>query len=130
MCICRNMVNDFIRSAATKSGAGCFEGIETAVRLAQNLGTNSRQKFYRYDLVPIQFFQCLQEIGVLDGSQIPNHGITVGAAKMLLVAAGLRERLPKNLFLDFKLYLQSGSQEHLWRRGEEMARLYCIKRLS
>ena len=32
--------------------------------------------------------------------------------------------------IDLGLHVQCGTQEHLWRRGEEMAKLYRLRRIA
>lgn len=41
-----------------------------------------------------------------------------------------KTRLTRQERRDLKLHIQSGSQEHLWRRGEEMAKLYNIRKIN
>jgi hypothetical protein len=125
-----SMVNDFVQSARMQNGYGCFHGIETASHLAQKLSKNAARGFERHKIAPQLFFQCLHEIGVLNPALTPKCGVSMDVTKKILKAAGVRERLPKNLYSDYKLYLQSGCQQHLWRRGEEMAKLYKIKRIK
>ncbi len=116
MCIYRDTVDDFIDSATTEFGCGCFEGVEIAVKFAQSLSRNARQKCRRYGIVPRQFFQCLQAMGILDATQVPACGVNMKAAKAILEEAGLRERLSYEDFFESGLYIQSGTQQHLWRR--------------
>jgi hypothetical protein len=125
-----SMVNDFVQSARMQNGYGCFQGIETASNLAQKLSKNAARGFERYKIAPPLFFQCLHEIGVLNPTLIPKCGVSMDVTKKILKAAGVWERLPKNLYSDFKLYLQSGCQQHLWRRGEEMVKLFNLKKIG
>ena len=122
MCICIDIINDFINSASSQSGYGCFEGVEIAAKFARSLSVNARQKFRRYRTVPIQFFLCLQGIGVLDGDQIPEHAVAIDTAKAIMEAAGLRERLKLSEYFDLGLQIQSGSQEQVWKKLEIMKR--------
>jgi hypothetical protein len=50
------MVHDFICSADTQFGYGCFRGIAEASQLAQSLSKNAMRGFERYQIVPPLFF--------------------------------------------------------------------------
>ena len=83
--------------------------------LARQLGKNTVRAFRRYGIVPPLFFQCLQKIGLIDPAlDVPTQGVNLQQAEIILKAAGFREILPKELFNYFKLYLQSGGQQHIW----------------
>ena len=113
MCVCSHIVYDFITSASSQSGYGCFRGIETAAKFAQSLSRNSLQNFRRYNIVPRQFFQCLQAMGILDAVQVPKHVVTIDAAKAILEEAGLHEMLTRSEYFDLGLQIQSGTQQHV-----------------
>jgi hypothetical protein len=111
------MASDFISSADTKAGYGCFQGIDMASKLARRLSKNAIRSFQRYQRVPPLFFLCLQEIGLMDSAiEIPNLGVNLHQAEIILKAAGLWEGLSKDDHVTCGLRKQSGSQQHLWHR--------------
>ena len=122
MNILETMVIDFIRSANTILGCGYFRDIEVAVKLAQSLSKNSINKFFRYEIVPVKFFECLYELELLDAKQIPEHGIKLSAAMKIIEKAGFLEVLfPKN-FKAIEPYKYSFSSQRLWQKIVEEVR--------
>ena len=67
-----------------------------------NLSKSARRKLKRYGKIPARLRSLSSE--------------TARLTRKELFALGLQ--------------VQSGTQEHLWRRGEKMAKLYHLKRVS
>lgn len=116
MNILETMVIDFIRSAKTILGCGYFRDIEVAVKLAQSLSKNSVNKFFRYEIVPVQFFQCLYDLGILDATQIPYNGVSLSAAMKIIENAGFLEVLYSEDFKAIGPYKNSCSPQRLWQK--------------
>lgn len=115
MNICKTMVNDFFLSAKAFGGYGCFQGAKFVNDFAQNLPKNAMRKFRRYQIVPQLFFLYLKKIGVIDPTAtIPQQGIHLNQAEIILKAAGLRTRLSQDDYSECGLQIQSGSQGHIW----------------
>jgi hypothetical protein len=117
------MVHDFICSADTQFGYGCFRGIAEASQLAQSLSKNAMRGFERYQIVPPLFFQCLRQIRLIDSEiEMPSQGVNLHHAEKILKAAGLRNRQFWNDFFKDGLHLKSCSQQYLWKKLEIMKR--------
>ena len=88
------MAGDFICSAKTRSGYGCFQGIETASDLAKCMSRHSIRTFKRRQRISPLFFQCLKQLGLISPNfNIPKDSIPVRMLERILTKAGFQERL-------------------------------------
>lgn len=123
-----------MKCAERSDGFGYFENDELAVSHAQTLSVSQKRKYQRYGIVPAAFIRYLKQAGVIaQDVYVPEERRTTNVLLDLLwktlregqgnlsEAEVLRSELLKELLTVRDVEQQSGSAQHIYKKGE----LFC-----